>query len=909
MKEFPKDIEFKYSWRDYQQRVLDELETHLSDDHLHVIAPPGSGKTILGLEVALRLNKPTLIFAPTIAIRNQWIKRFTELFLQSNEIPSWISRDIKNPQFLTVSTYQGLYAACSAKKEEIEQIALEEEVHEGQDITHSKFSSEQARKVITLLQERGVRTIIVDEAHHLKNAWWRSLDEIKRHLSPTIVGLTATPPYDVNFTEWKRYLDLNGPVDAEISVPELVVEGDLCPHQDYVLFSRPTIEEHAKLEEYANQIDLLFESIKSDSVLKEVISELRIFTHPKEELEWIYTNLEQYSSCIIFLNSLGVTISPVHLEVIGDTKIKIPDLDFEWMEILLKFYLYSNADFMEGNEAHKEYLLKTLKRNGALERKSISFRKNEKRRKLLSSSLSKLESIRKIVEFESSELEDSLRLVILTDYIRKEYLVNGTSNFLPINKIGVLPIFEKLRREQSRDKQIGVLTGSIVILPTSIIPNFIQVCSRHGLDNVSTTLLSYDASYTLIRNSENLKHEIVHIITHLFESGYIRILIGTKSLLGEGWDAPAINSLILASFVGSYVLSNQMRGRAIRRLNSDENKTGNIWHLVCADLGETKGGADIDLMKRRFRAFVGVSYSLEPSIESGIDRLDIPNEFNSLEGIEAFNERIFEIAQNRDGLRNAWTQALEQGNILIEEIKVPFQKGDFQKAKSMTLNRTIGYLFGILGSGLLAFGESSIEVLGRNARYIRTFEEFLLWIGLLGLIGLGIFGRLIYKSLRLFFKYRDISKDLENIGIALLNTLCELDQISTDRRKLEVKASQNAYGSVYCHLEGGSTFEKSLFIQCLAEVIGQIDNPRYLIVRKSKLFNWKKQKDYHSVPESIGRLKTMAQKFERNWRNYVGSCDLIFTRNIEGRKILLRSRLNSLATEIEEKIERVNKWK
>jgi len=58
LKEFPSDIKFKYDWRRYQKRVLDELERHLEDNHLHIIAPPGSGKTVLGLEVALRLNKP-----------------------------------------------------------------------------------------------------------------------------------------------------------------------------------------------------------------------------------------------------------------------------------------------------------------------------------------------------------------------------------------------------------------------------------------------------------------------------------------------------------------------------------------------------------------------------------------------------------------------------------------------------------------------------------------------------------------------------------------------------------------------------------------------------------------------------------------------------------------------------------
>ena len=96
MNTFPSGIKFKYPWRNYQARVLAELENFLDDNALHVVAPPGSGKTVLGLEVMLRINKPTLILAPTIAVRNQWIDRFCELFLQTEITPEWISYDIKS---------------------------------------------------------------------------------------------------------------------------------------------------------------------------------------------------------------------------------------------------------------------------------------------------------------------------------------------------------------------------------------------------------------------------------------------------------------------------------------------------------------------------------------------------------------------------------------------------------------------------------------------------------------------------------------------------------------------------------------------------------------------------------------------------------------------------------------------
>lgn len=149
MNTFPSGIKFKYPWRNYQARVLAELENFLDNNALHVVAPPGSGKTVLGLEVMLRINKPTLILAPTIAVRNQWIDRFCELFLQTEVIPEWISCDIRHPSFLTVSTYQGLHAACN-------------------DFKDNCRSGSCMREIVRLLREQGIQTVVVDEAHHLK---------------------------------------------------------------------------------------------------------------------------------------------------------------------------------------------------------------------------------------------------------------------------------------------------------------------------------------------------------------------------------------------------------------------------------------------------------------------------------------------------------------------------------------------------------------------------------------------------------------------------------------------------------------------------------------------------------------------------------------------------------------------
>lgn len=888
---FPTGIAFAYRWRNYQQRILDELNPKLTDKHLHIVAPPGSGKTVLGLEVMLRLNKPTLILAPTLAIRDQWAQRFCELFLRTTQEPDWISKDIREPRLITIVTYQGLHAACNRQPD-----------------MQEKLLNAIAKK----LKKKNTGTLILDEAHHLKNEWWKTLYSLKNKLAPTTVALTATPPYDSTALEWQRYIDMNGAIDMEISVPELVFEKDLCPHQDYLYLTFPNRNEYEQLNRYRTNIENLFEEIKNDETLAEAIEKHPVWNAPLQHTEWIYDNLSYYSAMLIFLHHNQKEIPPVHLEIIGDKDIQIPSMDYDWMEILLNFYLYAETVHFVDYESHREKLENRLRHYGAIEKKEISFLYNRRINRLLTASISKLEAIKEIVGFEYRQLGKELRMVILTDYIRKEFFESADADNLQLTKIGAGSIFEILRRTNDSGRKIGVLTGTVVVLPASACPALQGLAEEQGMEKTSFSPHLSDANYVIVHQTNETKHKIVYMMTKLFQQGEIEILIGTTSLLGEGWDAPAVNSLILASFVGSFVLSNQIRGRAIRVQRGNSNKTSAIWHLACIDPTQSSGGEDMALMRRRFKSFVGISAGHFMSIENGIDRLQLPPLLNRQNLVEQHNAFTFACAAERSLLEERWQQAIRQGAMLIEEIKIPLktEKGqEYRAAKRMYLEKTIAGAFATLLSAIAGFFGDNLLGLLRKMRYISSWREFWYILAGIGIMGGIYFGRSTYKTLRLYLKYRDIAKDIRRIGVALLHTMKETGTIQSNLSSLEVVSSQDEYGAVYCHLKGGTTFEQSSFINALQEITGPVNNPRYIIIRKSKFMQVLKQRDYHAVPESIGRNKKQAEYFEKQWKQHVGACTLVYTRNIEGRKLILKSRLHSLASQLDESPELINKWK
>ena len=69
--------QFSGQWRRYQSLCLDAFEADRAAgrDQTLVVAPPGSGKTVVGLEVVRRLGTPALVLCPSLTIQRQWAEK------------------------------------------------------------------------------------------------------------------------------------------------------------------------------------------------------------------------------------------------------------------------------------------------------------------------------------------------------------------------------------------------------------------------------------------------------------------------------------------------------------------------------------------------------------------------------------------------------------------------------------------------------------------------------------------------------------------------------------------------------------------------------------------------------------------------------------------------------------------
>jgi len=822
---------FKFSWRPYQARILESFAAHGADGHFHFVAPPGSGKTVLGIEILRRIGHPTLVFAPTTAVRDQWIDRFVHGFLPDGQSTEWISRDLSKPGLLTVVTYQALHY-------------------------HSK--PKQRDRLVQDCIETGIQTLVLDEAHHLRNDWWRCLHDLKAKLSkPVIVALTATPPWDVSRIEWNRYMHLCGPIDEEISIPELVKAGNLCPHQDFLALVTPSSEHTHALQQYEFQI----RSILNDLAIDEVMIQ-RLIDWGHKEVAAARTPLDTesihfYLSLALFLNfSQGMI--PEDISTLLDLnldEIQLPPFHAGWAEILLnRVYASKLADDPLFRKFHSR-----LKATGAIQCGKIHLQTSPRLEDEIAEHPSRIAKIASIIEHEYSLQRWDLRAVILSDRIHEDAFPSQDVADDAHIRVGVAPVFEHLRKLRLPNLRIAMITGGFSIVPTEALPYLIEGIPSSQRSGLSTEVLWWDSSYTRVTLSNGDGSGLLAPFTRLLNHGTLHVVVGTCALLGEGWDAPAVNTLILATNTSAAVSSNQMRGRALRVDPEAPFKTSHIWHIAtlksdhrildCPNPPGTENAplesVSLESIRKRFESFPGLAHE-GVAVENGIARIGTLDNLSDSGFIDHWNARMFKASEERHSTFERWHLACSPQfaprQRLFDELLIP--PNHFPPSPGIPAHW-------ITGRSLLS-------------KLVRAW----------------------------------ITRKTRLIIIAVFHALMDADLLD---RKIPARAIQSTMtpSGIRITLDKSSTRDQNTLVENILCLFDVVQPARYIIASRGRVY---------MVPPYFAKNLELATRFLKHWRKHAGSAKLLSARSKEGQILLLREREAHLLNRIPQPVSRHRRW-
>ena len=143
---------------------------------------------------------------------------------------------------------------------------------------------------------------------------------------------------------------------------------------------------------------------------------------------------------------------------------------------------------------------------------------------------------------------------------------------------------------------------------------------------------------------------LVLAVSELVTAGEVRLVVGTRGLLGEGWDCPAVNTLIDLTAATTSASTQQLRGRTMRLDPGWVDKVAHNWSVTCLLPSHPRLRSNPDLNRLRRKAehlwslvriddpeSAPVSASDEsggaPVVETGLDAMLSPVQRRLLERI------------------------------------------------------------------------------------------------------------------------------------------------------------------------------------------------------------------------------------------------------------------------------------
>ena len=618
--------------RHYQRLALDTFEGDRARGGLrqtHIVAPPGSGKTVMGLEIARRIGAPAVVLCPTVAIQAQWAAHdagvpLTALTYQAvcqTSDPEGALRAAAEARWEAEQVAAGTQAGTASRRraKEIARLTatIKREVarHGAADLL-----SPNAHAVVGRLLEQGVGTVILDECHHLVSMWGylirHVLDALGEHVH--VVGLTATSPHDMTEEEAELYEALLGPVDFETPTPAVVRDGYLAPFQELALFTTPLDSELAWLRDrhvrFQELLDRLMEVSEDElSFPLWVSNRMRHRGAGEAELSFAELLLRQpllARAGLRYLHAAELPAPPGAPH--GEGFREAPTME-DWVALISDYALRClRAHPGEAGSAERrldELAVGLADLGFTLTRTGVRAGRSDIDRVLVSSSAKPILACEALAA-ELDARAGELRAVVMCDSERPPARPEGSPLELGGGGRGLVATI--------------AADGRLAITRPLLVTGTTFACAAGDAPALEAELRARGAAPTALAPSGELVEfgglaSRVGLASGLLRDGWTRCIVGTRGLLGEGWDAPSVNCLVDVTSVAASISTRQLRGRSLRLDPADPAKTASNWDIVCVAPELERGVADYSRFVRRH------SHLLAPcedgSIESGVSHV------------------------------------------------------------------------------------------------------------------------------------------------------------------------------------------------------------------------------------------------------------------------------------------------
>lgn len=655
-------LSFRQPFRKYQRMILEQIVVQQKDHKYHLVAPPGAGKTIIGLELIRQFDQPAVVFAPTTTIQAQWYEK-VGMFLDpaQADVSQFASMEADRHASINIFTYQ-LISTPTQAREHLKEAALllwkENLVQDGQvadlpaaqsrldalaqnnpkeyqkEVLHfagrvkkkllsepdadiARFLHPNAVKLIDDLVAYGVRTVVLDECHHLLDYWAIVLRYlIAKIKEPRVIGLTATLPSPETDAEYENYTSLLGEVDFEIPTPAVVKEGDLAPYRDLAYFVHPTDRENEYLKRIQTEFQNAVRSLTGDPHFRDWVQGLVLVpadaADPKSVWQGHWDERPLLTlAAVRFLTANQVPFPknfPIPVEAADPIEME------DWINLLERYgldVLKTSAD-----EKHHEILRQlrkvllpfglTLTERGMNQSRSPGDL-------VMTFSESKDQAVAEIMEAESKSMGAQLRAIVVTDYERVGTGVPQLKGVLDADAGSAVRTFRLLASHIEVKRLNPVLiTGKSLMIPASaqmsLLGEFKSYIEQNKLKAVcSLKPTKSEAIVEVIGAGRDWSpRTYVRMLTSLFDRGIVQCMVGTRGIFGEGWDSLSLNTLIDLTSVTTSTSVQQLRGRTIRLDPNWKRKVAHNWDVICVAKDFEQGDLDFKRFMKRHHQYWGI---------------------------------------------------------------------------------------------------------------------------------------------------------------------------------------------------------------------------------------------------------------------------------------------------------------